>query len=326
MIELDEKGCLAAFDYFKERGWLKEDEEVLLFEKAGEGNMNVVLRLKTRSRSVVIKQSRPYVEKYRQVPAPLERITVEHAFYEKTATLEYVKALSPRILDFDPTNYVLLMEDLGEGTDFLGLYQNPVITNETLDVLVDYALALHSAEVSDFPDNAAMKALNHEHIFVYPFLENNGFDLDSVQKGLQPMAMRYKQDKKLKAQLEILGKRYLNKGSVLLHGDFYPGSWIAFADEVKVIDPEFAFLGDAEFDLAVMCAHLKMAQMAKEQIQYVLNRYTEKRSLNKALFDQFVSVEVLRRIVGLAQLPLQLSLEEKEHLLDEAKNTLLNYA
>jgi 5-methylthioribose kinase len=34
-----------------------------------------------------------------------------------------------------------------------------------------------------------MRKLNYEHIFEYPFREENGFDLDTVQEGLQAVAM-----------------------------------------------------------------------------------------------------------------------------------------
>jgi len=43
-----------------------EKEEVISMKKPGEGNMNVVLRIITNERSFILKQSRPYVEKYQQ--------------------------------------------------------------------------------------------------------------------------------------------------------------------------------------------------------------------------------------------------------------------
>ena len=39
-----------------------------------------------------------------------------------------------------------------------------------------------------------MRALNHEHIFIYPLIEDNGFDLDNILEGLQEIAMIYKTD------------------------------------------------------------------------------------------------------------------------------------
>ena len=50
----------------------------------------------------------------------------------------------------------------------------------------------------------------------------------------------------------MAGERYLAEGSTLLHGDYYPGSWMTVDDAVFVIDPEFSFKGFPEFDLGVM--------------------------------------------------------------------------
>jgi 5-methylthioribose kinase len=44
-------------------------------------------------------------------------------------------------------------------------------------------MQLHQVQVSDFPDTTGMHTLNHEHIFEFPFLEENGFDLDQIQPG-----------------------------------------------------------------------------------------------------------------------------------------------
>ena len=46
---------------------LFENEDLLNVTKAGEGNMNVVLRIKTNRRSFIFKQSRPYVQKYQDI-------------------------------------------------------------------------------------------------------------------------------------------------------------------------------------------------------------------------------------------------------------------
>lgn len=56
---------------------------------AGEGNMNVTLRaeLVTEgvSETLIVKQSRPYVAKYDSIPAPIERVEYEAAFYRQAA-------------------------------------------------------------------------------------------------------------------------------------------------------------------------------------------------------------------------------------------------
>ena len=47
--------------------------------------MNCTLRVTTTRRSFILKQARPWVEKYPQIAAPVERARVEAAFYAAVA-------------------------------------------------------------------------------------------------------------------------------------------------------------------------------------------------------------------------------------------------
>src|SRR4051812_21791268 len=59
--------------YLHRQGFLDLDERVVTVARAGDGNMNLTLRVTTPARSVIVKQGRPWVEKYPQIPAPTER-------------------------------------------------------------------------------------------------------------------------------------------------------------------------------------------------------------------------------------------------------------
>lgn len=310
--------------YLRKSGLLLPDEQILEYSKAGEGNMNVVVRLKTEDRSLILKQSRPFVNKYPTIPAPLGRIFIEDDYYRIINSHEFLSGFSPKIILRDKKNHLVAMDDLGIGADFMGIYSMKInLSAEEIATLPEYLLSLHKLEIRNFPDNMDMKKLNHEHIFFYPFMEFNGFDLDSIQPGLQAMSMKFKTDLALKNAVKALGKKYLQKGKHLLHGDFYPGSWIRVDSGLKVIDPEFAFMGDAEFDLGVLIAHLKMAKTNPETIQNILGLYTSKSSIDEKLLHQYTGTEILRRLIGLAQLPLALTLKEKSALADEAATMIL---
>lgn len=311
-------------NYLRKSGLLPPDEQILEYGKAGEGNMNVVVRMKTETRSIILKQSRPFVNKYPTIPAPLGRIFIEDDYYRIINSHKFLSGFSPKIIMRDKKNHLVAMDDLGIGADFMGIYSTKInLSADEIVTLPEYLLSLHKIEIRNFPDNIEMKKLNHEHIFFYPFMEFNGFDLDSIQLGLQAMSMKFKTDLKLKNAVKILGKRYLEKGKRLLHGDFYPGSWIRVDSGLKVIDPEFAFLGDAEFDLAVLIAHLKMSKTNPETIQNILSRYTSQSPIDQKLLHQYTGTEMLRRLIGLAQLPLALTLEEKSILADEAAKLIV---
>ena len=301
----------------------KSGEHITHTEVPGESNMNLVLRIKTNLGSYILKQSKSYVRKYPQIPAPISRIEVEYRFLTVLNTNPYLAAHSPKVLHYDSQAHLMLLEDLGEGSDFLPLYGGikQLQPNELIH-LVEYLMHLHQVRVTEFPDTDGMRTLNHEHIFEFPFLEENGFDLDQIQLGLQEASLPYKRDVLLKAKIHSLGQRYLNTGKSLIHGDYYPGSWLEVSSGIKIIDPEFGGLGDAEFDLGVFLAHLDLAQQNEQLSNLVEESYTI--PLDWSLVAQYRGVELLRRLIGIAQLPVSLSLDEKKSLLARARTYLMS--
>lgn len=305
-----------------EIGFLNNQEEILAIEKPGEGNMNVVLRIKTNERSFILKQSRPFVQKYQDIPAPENRIDVEYQFYkaiENSAITSHV----PKILAYDAKNYVLILEDLGNCHDMSSIYKTRTIDNVTITTLVTIISNIHKSSVAiNYPENKKLRALNHQHIFVLPFVSDNGFSLDTIQNGLETLSQSYKNNTALKKQITLIGERYLSEGTVLLHGDYYPGSWMTLKDDFYVIDPEFSFKGFPEFDLGVMAAHIFMATNNKLIISKIKKEY--QLALDERLFLQITGIEIMRRLIGLAQLPLERTLNEKQEMLEIAKSLIMD--
>ena len=315
--------------YLLEKKWLLSDETILSLTKPGEGNMNYVLRVTTNLRTFIIKQSRGYVEKYPQIPAPENRVITEATFYKKIASDENIQCMMPKLLGLDTENNILLLEDLGKSNDYSSLYTfGQKLTEEEMKVLISYLNELHSrfekVQLDDELTNTELRQLNYEHIFRYPFLEENGFDLNTIQEGLQKLALPYKKDATLKKQVELLGSLYMSKGKYLLHGDYYPGSWLKTDDGIKIIDPEFCYYGSREFDLGVLIAHLYLSQQNENLITIIEKQYEKFAAINLKNLNGFVGIEIMRRLIGLAQLPLQMELQKKEQLLELAKKLILN--
>lgn len=309
-------------EYLTTKGHLYAKEQIFAVEKPGEGNMNIVMRIKTNSRSFILKQSRPFVQKYQQIEAPLDRITVEHQFYEAMQN-KSLKQNMPSILGYDAKDHLLILEDLGHCEDMSSIYASKQIAEGQLLRLTAILAAIHESEVlNDFPENMAMRKLNHQHIFVLPFLEDNGFQLDDIQEGLQALSKSYKQDVALKAIVDKVGNTYLAKGNTILHGDYYPGSWMTETDKLYVIDPEFGFVGFAEFDLGVMAAHIIMATADESYLDTIYNLYH--REAAKTLMTQVAGIEIMRRLIGLAQLPLERTIAEKQYLLKLARKMIVS--
>ena len=304
-------------------GFWRAGEKIKSTSVPGESNMNLVLRIETNLDSYILKQAKSYVRKYPQIAAPISRIEIEYQFLRQLDSNPFLTSLSPKVLHYDAQNHLMLLEDLGEGSDFLSLYggQRQLNSGE-IQHLVEYLMHLHQMEITNFPATGAMRSLNHEHIFNFPFLEENGFDLDSVQPGLQEASMPYKTDAFLKQRIQALGNRYLTDGKVLMHGDYYPGSWLQVSSGIKIIDPEFGGLGDAEFDLGVFLAHLDLSEQAEELSAQVQKHYNL--HVDWSLVQQYRGVEILRRLIGIAQLPLSLSLVTKKTLLARARTYLIS--
>ena len=314
--------------YLKGQGWLQENEKIRTVEIPGAGNMNFTLRVKTGERSFIIKQSRAYVEKYPQVAAPAERALREAEFYSLIATQDVLKKQMPQLIGVDKDNHVLNLEDLGDGVDYSVLYQKDKNLEEAeLEKIITFVATLHNSinttTTNQKLPNKEMRKLNHEHIFIYPYVKENGLDLDDILPGLKTIGERFKEDKTLQTVVQKLGNRYLSDGKTLLHGDYFPGSWLKTNDGIKIIDPEFSFFGDAEFEIGVTLAHLKMADQPQILVERALKSYTDLAPLKEDLCMQFMAVEILRRMLGLAQLPLTINLEQRKALLEEAREILV---
>lgn len=299
--------------------FLNPQEKISHIKIAGEGNMNVVLRLITNERSFILKQSRPFVNKYPDIAAPVDRIDVEYQFYKQMGN----HAFFPNILNYIAADNILILEDLGDCEDLTSLYQDQIVSTDLMSHLIMGLHHIHSRPVpKQYPKNTSLRELNHQHIFVLPFVKNNSFSLNSVHNGLETLAVPFKKNKILKKKITETGELYLKQGDTLLHGDYYPGSWMKVENKLYIIDPEFSFCGPKEFDVGIMAAHLILATGERQFLNHLFKAYPD--YLDQSLVQRFCGIEILRRLIGLAQLPLKRNLEEKQDLLDLAEILIIS--
>ena len=314
--------------YLQTQGWVAPTEQVRRAAKAGEGNMNFTLRVVTDERSFILKQARPWVEKYPQIAAPWDRALIEGRFYEVIAGTPAIAGKMPKLIGLDKISRIIALEDLGEARDFTYLYRGDDLSQAELEELMKWLSHLHRLfTASEFMEefaNREMRELNHQHIFQLPLAPENGLDLDAITPGLSAVASFLKSDTPYVEAVRELGALYLTDGETLLHGDFFPGSWLKTAAGVRVIDPEFCFFGSREFDLGVMMAHLHLANQSAEVIKFALKCYTQ--SFDEKLMWKFAGVEIMRRLIGVAQLPLRYGLLEKTRLLELSHELCLTEA
>lgn len=328
---LDSGDLPALRSYLIRRGF-PEAEKALSLEKAGEGNMNCVARVRFPSRSVIVKQARPWVEKYPSIAAPVERATSEACFYRCVARNPELAAMMPRLLDFDEESAVLILEDLGSASQVADCYQGaPLLARSELMKLARFISLLHRLEISpgERPAfrNLEMRRLNHEHIFDLPLRTDGPLSemLDSITPGLNEAGEFLRRDPAYCKAVEMLGRRYLDReGTSLIHGDLFPGSLLRTdGGELRVIDPEFCFCGDPEFDIGVFFAHLLLSGHEGGTAAFWLTAALEDTPHSESLARQYAGVEIMRRILGVAQLPVSLSLNAKRALLERSREFVL---
>lgn len=313
--------------YLQERAWIRTDEELIRVEKAGEGNMNLALRVFTGRRTFIIKQSRPWVEKYPHIAAPWDRVIREARFYELIKDFPEVAGSMPGLIGIDPLSRVMACEDLGEAGDFTDIYGDKSLSVEEIDSLATWLSALHrlnfEPNVRSGLTNRDMRLLNHEHIFRLTLERENGLDLDAITSGLQAVADKLINDSAYVAKVRDLGKFYLADGPTLLHGDYFPGSWLRTMAGLRIIDPEFCFFGGAEFDTGVNLAHLHLSNQSSQSIERFQQSYRPPDAFASELALSLAGVEIMRRIIGVAQLPLPYGVEKKSELLKTSRQLVL---
>ncbi|MBI1840733.1 MAG: phosphotransferase [Verrucomicrobia bacterium] len=310
-------------------GVLATEEKVLTASQAGEENMSCVARVKTSRRSLIVKQSRPWVENHPQLDAPWDRSLREAEFYAAVAGIKGVADRMPAMLAVDGASRLLVLEDLGEASTLIDGPLGRVVPTTEADELADFLSALHHAFLEKPPAtrivNREMREWNAGHVFRIPYQDGHRQDLDAIQPGLAAATASIRGDVALReAALRLEREVYLADGSSLLHGNFVPGSLLRTKKGLRVIDPEFGFMGRAEFDVGVCLAHFVLSSQSSILAERFLNRYKPVPDHSGDLVRGIAGVEIIRRLLGYAQLPLRAELERKMRWLHLARVWVLS--
>jgi 5-methylthioribose kinase len=301
-------------------GWCPAGRHVVSVAVAGAGNMNLVERVTLDDgATLILKRAHGWVEKYPDIPAPIGRAGVEAAFYAAVSR-SGAGAAMPAHLGYDEDAAANLFADLGAGADGMTAYAGVPISGADLDAVADWMRALHALPVPTDPrlTNRAMRELNALHIFDFPLDPASGFDVDAITPSLQKHANQLKQDVGFVAAVQAVKALYLGDlPGVLLHGDLYPGSWLTTPQGLFVIDPEFCWIGPREWDLGVLIAHLRLSSQPEEATARLIMRYGH--PIDRRLANRIAGIEIMRRLIGVAQLPLAIDLAAKVALLQEAR-------
>lgn len=235
-------------------------------EEVGDGNLNLVFKLRGPAGGLAVKQALPYVRLVGESwPLPLSRAHYEHmALVRQDAC---APGITPAVVHYDAGLALIAMELLEPhiimrrgmiaGTVYPGFAETlATFCARTLYLTSDLALqaAEKKALIADFAGNSALCRITEDLIFTDPYRIAEGNRWTSPQ--LDGWAARIRGDADLKVAVSRLKLKFMGAAEALLHGDLHTGSIMVTETDTRVIDPEFAFVGPMGFDLGAVIANL----------------------------------------------------------------------
>jgi 5-methylthioribose kinase len=243
-------------------------------KEVGDGNLNLVFIVHGPAGGVAVKQALPYVRLVGESwPLPLSRAHYEHMALTREAAL--APGLVPSVLHYDATLALIVMELLEPhiimrrgmiaGTVYPH-FADHISTFMAATLFGTSDLALPAAEkkalIGAFAGNTALCKITEDLIFTEPYMiaANNRW----TSPQLDAIAAEFRGDLALKTAVSRLKLKFLSSAEAMIHGDLHTGSVMVTAEETRVIDPEFAFMGPMGFDVGAVIANLLLNYFAQE--------------------------------------------------------------
>jgi len=245
----------------------------------------------TSSSDLLIKQ----VDAGRNPQDQLGLLKAEAAFCQLIENYEYLSRFMPLFRGYDEGEKILIYDSIEDGKNLSTLYNNRIIEHEEIQLLTKWLSLLHRLRFEknirgqfDTSNNKIFSGLFKQEIPA-AILEN-----DAAYSG--EMILLYEEinkDENVLKRIDALSSIYAQESETLIHGNFTPSNWFRSDSGVAIANPCFARFGSPEFDLGLFIAHLKLAQVAQEKIDIVLDSYENRDDINLTLMNHFVALEIL---------------------------------
>jgi 5-methylthioribose kinase len=206
-------------------------------------------------------------------PLPLER-----SWYEYSALTEQARhapGLTPEIFHFDREQALIAMEYLSPHVIMRkGLIRGVEYPRFANDVATFLAQTLfntsvlagtaeeHKRRIALFAPNTALCKITEDLVFTDPYREAplNRW----TRPDLDDMKAAFEKDSAVKVAAQDRKYQFMTSAEALIHGDLHTGSIMLTADDTRIIDPEFAFIGPMGFDVGAVIGNLLLAFFAQE--------------------------------------------------------------
>ncbi len=259
-------------DYLQTREALNDrlpPDETYRVREVGDGNLNLVFVVESEQdprHTVVVKQALPYL----RVVGESWPLTRERVVYETEALLLYNRhapGLVPEVYDHDYEMSLLVMENLNRHE----IMRKPLVRRvkfpnfaeqistflaRTLFYTSDlYLPATEKKALTERFMNPELRKLQEDFVYSHPLMdapENNWNPL------VDDLVQEVRKDGELKERVTWLKEGYMTHAQSLIHADLHTGSIMINQEETRVIDPEFAFVGPAGYDVAAVIQNLML--------------------------------------------------------------------
>ncbi|MFC1236590.1 S-methyl-5-thioribose kinase [Vibrio sp. F74] len=243
-------------------------------KEVGDGNLNLVFIVEGLEQSIIVKQALPYV----RAAGEAWQLSLTRAFFEfNVLEIEARFAshdLVPEVYFYDPdmavfameylTPHVILRKELIAGKCFPSLAENVgLFLAKTLFYTSDLGMNAKNKKelVSQFSLNHELCKITEDLIFTEPYYDAERNNWTSPQ--LDEDVKRVWQDQEMIQVAMRYKYKFMTESQALLHGDLHSGSIMVTDTDVKVIDPEFGFMGPMAFDIGNYMGNLFMAYFAR---------------------------------------------------------------
>jgi len=243
-------------------------------EEVGDGNLNLVFKVRGPKGGVAVKQALPYVRLVGESwPLPLSRAHYEHMALAEEGRL--TGKLVPEIYYYDELQALIVMELLEPHIIMRkGMIAGKIYPNSAEDISTFLArtlfftsdLALKADKkkqmIAAFAGNSALCKITEDLIFTDPYrvAELNRW----TKPYLDDYARRWREDGDLKVAISRLKVKFLSSAEAMIHGDLHTGSVMVTAEDTRIIDPEFAFMGPMGFDVGAIISNLLLNYFAQD--------------------------------------------------------------
>lgn len=241
----------------------------------GDGNLNQVFLVTdhTTGDALVLKQALPYL----RVAGESWPLTRARVGFETEALLFYGAVagdLVPKVLHHDEAMSLLVMEYLGG----LEVMRGPVVQGRRFPNFADqigrFMASTHFYSSDAYLPGPEKKArlktfinpqlckLQEDFVFTNPFMDAPE---NSWNPYLTADVAALKRDGALKLAIAQAKAVYMSRAQALLHGDLHTGSIMVGREQLRVIDPEFAFFGPQGYDVGTLFANLVLGAVSHVQ-------------------------------------------------------------